>query len=32
MSTLEIVFIVMTFVIPGVFILADNINWERKKN
>lgn len=32
MSGLEIIFIVMTFVIPAVFILGDDVYWERKKD
>jgi hypothetical protein len=32
MSVLEIIFIVITFVIPAVCILADNVHWERAKN
>ena len=32
MSGLEIIFIIMTFVLPAVFILADDRMWERKKN
>jgi hypothetical protein len=30
MNTLTIIFVVMTFVIPAVFILADDRMWERK--
>ena len=32
MNSLEIFFIVITFVLPAIFILADNRHWERKKN
>lgn len=32
MNALEIIFIIMTFVIPAVFILADDKMWERKKS
>lgn len=32
MSALEIIFITMTFVLPAIFILADDRMWERKKN
>jgi hypothetical protein len=32
MSELEIILILMTFVIPAVFILADDRMWQRKKN
>jgi hypothetical protein len=32
MSELEIIFIVMTFVLPAIFIVADNRMWQRKKN
>jgi hypothetical protein len=31
MSELEIILIIMTFVIPAVFILADDRMWTRKK-
>lgn len=31
MTGLEIILIIMTFVIPAVFILADDRMWERKK-
>ncbi len=31
MTTLEIIFIVVAFVIPAVCILADDKNWARKK-
>jgi hypothetical protein len=30
MTTLEIIFIVITFVLPAIFILADDKMWERK--
>jgi hypothetical protein len=30
MNTLEIIFIVMTFVLPALFILQDNKEWKRK--
>ena len=32
MTGLEIIFILMTFVLPAIFILADNKMWERKKS
>jgi len=32
MSGMEIIFIIMTFVIPAVFILADDRMWERRKS
>jgi hypothetical protein len=32
MTTLDIIFIVMTFVIPAVCILADDAKWDRKKS
>jgi hypothetical protein len=32
MSQLEIILILMTFVLPAVFILADDRMWARKKN
>jgi hypothetical protein len=31
MSTLEIIFLLITFVIPTFCILADDKNWARKK-
>ncbi len=31
MTALEIILIIMTFVLPAVFILADDRSWERKK-
>jgi len=31
MSSLVIIFGIMTFVIPAICVLADDVNWERKK-
>ena len=31
MTTLEIIFILITFVIPAVCMVADDRNWSRKK-
>ncbi len=31
MNTFLIIFIVLTFVVPALFILGDDVMWERKK-
>jgi hypothetical protein len=32
MTEFEFILILMTFVLPAVLIVADNSNWQRKKN